>query len=72
MSTRQSPHPEEPDVHLRVTLRGESLDFAACLTSALFFLQEQRQRHFIDDVDVIAGDTTGLRRLPGERLYDGP
>ncbi|MFI7004275.1 hypothetical protein [Nocardia sp. NPDC050175] len=69
---QRSPHPEEPDLHLRVTLRGERLDFAACLTSALFFLEEQRQRHFMDDVDVIPGATTGLRRLPGERLYDGP
>ncbi|WP_433662064.1 hypothetical protein ACQPW1_07885 [Nocardia sp. CA-128927] len=72
IADHSSPHPEEPDLHLRVTLRGESLDFAACLTAALFFLEEQRQRGFIDAVAVIPGDTTGLRRLPTERLYDGP
>ncbi|WP_194836416.1 hypothetical protein [Nocardia sp. XZ_19_369] len=72
MSTHLSPHPEEPDVHLRVTLGGESLDFAACLTSALFFVQEQQQRRYIDSVRVIPGATTGLDRLPNERLYEGP
>ncbi|WP_405167126.1 hypothetical protein OG203_19735 [Nocardia sp. NBC_01499] len=68
----RSPHPDEPDVHLRVTLRGEQLDFAACLTSALFFLEEQRQRCYIDGVSVIPGAATGLDRLPNERLYEGP
>ncbi|CAM4097387.1 hypothetical protein NONI108955_08785 [Nocardia ninae] len=72
MNADASPHPEEPDVHLRVTLRGESLDFAACLTSALVFVQEQQQRRYIDSVSVIPGATTGLDRLPNERLYEGP
>ncbi|WP_433577536.1 hypothetical protein [Nocardia brasiliensis] len=70
MNTQESPHPDEPDVHLRVTLGGCQLDFAACLTCALFFVQEQRQLHYLDDVDVIPGNTTGLRRLPNERLYE--
>ncbi|MFB8279555.1 hypothetical protein [Nocardia colli] len=67
-----SPHPEEPDLHLHLTLHGITLDYAACRTSALFFLEEQRRRHFIDSVCVIPGETTGLPRLPGERLFDGP
>jgi hypothetical protein len=67
-----SPHPEEPDLHLRVTLRGCQLDYAACLSSALVFLQEQRRLPYIDSADVIDCDTTGLPRLPNERLYDLP
>ncbi|MGW4329102.1 hypothetical protein ACWEKR_24815 [Nocardia sp. NPDC004573] len=67
-----SPHPEQPDVRLAVVIDGHRLDFAACLTSALWFLQEQHRRRFVDSVEVIPGDTTGLRRLPNERLYDGP
>lgn len=67
-----SPHPEQPDVRLAVVVDGHRLDFAACLTSALWFLQEQHRRQFVDSVEVIPGDTTGLRRLPNERLYDGP
>ncbi|MGQ4619255.1 hypothetical protein [Nocardia sp. R7R-8] len=69
---QMSPHPEQPDVRLAVVIDGHRLDFAACLTSALWFLQEQYQRRFVDSVEVIPGDTTGLRRLPNERLYDGP
>ncbi|MEU2105088.1 hypothetical protein [Nocardia sp. NPDC019255] len=67
-----SPHPEQPDVRLAVVIDGHRLEFAACLTSALWFLQEQHRRRFVDSVEVIPGDTTGLRRLPNERLYDGP
>ncbi|WP_280427197.1 hypothetical protein [Nocardia brasiliensis] len=70
MTERTSPHPEEPDLHLAVTLRGEQLDFAACLTSALNFVKDHQQRHYLDDVTVIPGGTTGLRRLPGEELYE--
>jgi hypothetical protein len=66
-----SPHPEQPDVHLAVVIDGHRLDYAACLTSAIWFLQEQHRGQFVDSVEVIPGDTTGLRRLPNERLYDG-
>ncbi|CAM4518802.1 hypothetical protein NONI108955_41120 [Nocardia ninae] len=72
MNTDTSPHPEEPDVHLAVVLHGRRLDFAACLTSALVFVQEQQQQRYIDSVSVIPGATTGLDRLPNERLYEGP
>ncbi|WP_063051959.1 hypothetical protein [Nocardia arthritidis] len=67
-----SPHPEQPDVHLAVVIDGHRLHYAACLTSAIWFLQEQHRGQFVDSVEVIPGDTTGLRRLPNERLYDGP
>jgi hypothetical protein len=55
-----------------VVIDGHRLDYAACLTSAIWFLQEQHRGQFVDSVEVIPGDTTGLRRLPNERLYDGP
>ncbi len=71
MNAATSPHPEEQDIHLRVTLAGEPLDFAACLTSALCFLHEQRRGQYFDSVDVVPGSATGLARLPNERLYDG-
>ncbi|WP_280249546.1 roadblock/LC7 domain-containing protein [Nocardia abscessus] len=37
-----TPRPEEPDVHLRVLLDGMSLEFAACHTAAMRFIQEWR------------------------------
>lgn len=67
-----SPLPEEPDVHLSVFLHGARFDFAACLTAALLFIQDHQARHHADAVAVIAGDTTGLPRLPCERLFLQP
>lgn len=72
MSTRLSPHPDEPDVHLVVVLGGVRLDFAVCRTAALNFIIDHRHHHYVDAVSVIPGETTGLRRLPTERLYEGP
>lgn len=68
--TPVSPHPDQPDVHLAVTLGGVRLHYAACVTCALWFVQEHHQRHLLDQVDVIPGSTAGLRRLPNERLYE--
>jgi hypothetical protein len=59
-------------VRLAVVIDGHRLSFAACLTSAIWFLREHHRRPFVDSVEVIPGDTTGLPRLPNERLYDGP
>ncbi|WP_330231582.1 hypothetical protein OHA40_03255 [Nocardia sp. NBC_00508] len=56
-------------MHLSVFLYGLRLDFTACLTAALLFVQDFRAHHHLDAVHVIPGDTTGLRRLPCERLY---
>lgn len=67
-----SPHPDEPDVHLSVFLHGLWLDFTACLTAALLFVQDFRAHHHPDAVHVIPGDSTGLPRLPNERLYLEP
>jgi hypothetical protein len=55
-----SPRPEEPDVHLSVFLHGARLDF------------DHQARHHADAMNVIPGDTTGLRRLPCERLFLEP
>ncbi|MBF6315754.1 hypothetical protein IU453_03030 [Nocardia cyriacigeorgica] len=67
-----SPHPEEADVHLSVHLHNVHMDFAACLTAALVFVQEFRASHYPDAVAILPGETAGLRRLPNERLYLEP
>lgn len=64
-----SPLPSDPDVHLSVFLHGVRLDYAACLTAALVFIQEHQSRHYTDAVAVRLGHTKGLQRLPNERLY---
>jgi len=72
MSGNVSPHPSEPDVHLSVFLHGARFDFAACVTAALIFVQEHQAQPYADAVTVDLGDTSGLPRLPGERLYLEP
>ncbi|WP_280430057.1 hypothetical protein [Nocardia brasiliensis] len=67
---QRSPHPDQPDVHLAVTLGGVRLDYAACVTCALWFVQDNNARHCLDQVDVIPGAAAGLPRLPNERLYE--
>jgi hypothetical protein len=64
--------PNEVDVHLSVFVHGVRMDFAACMTAALYFVEEHRSRHYVDAVNVIPGDTSGIPRLPNERLYLGP
>ncbi|MGK8485442.1 hypothetical protein [Nocardia asiatica] len=68
----ESPRPEEADVHLSVYLHDLRMDFAACLTAALVFVQEWNALHRPDAVTVLPGDPTGLPRLPNERLYLEP
>ncbi|WP_454197745.1 hypothetical protein [Nocardia sp. Marseille-Q1738] len=49
------------------------LDFAACLTAALVFVQVWAARkHHSGTLTVHLGDTAGLPRLPTERLYIEP
>ncbi|MGK8489878.1 hypothetical protein [Nocardia asiatica] len=67
-----SPRPDEPDVRLSVFLDGMRFDFAACLTAALLFIQEHQAHRYTDAVTVALTDTTGLRRLPNERLFLEP
>ncbi|MEU6830302.1 hypothetical protein ABZ894_16780 [Nocardia beijingensis] len=67
-----SPRPDEPDVRLSIFLHGMRFDFVACLTAALLFLQEHQTRRYTDAVTVAITDTSGLRRLPNERLYLEP
>lgn len=47
-------------------------DFVACLTAALLFVREHQTRRYTDAVTVAITDTSGLRRLPNERLYLEP
>ncbi|WP_433526149.1 hypothetical protein ACQPZ2_15285 [Nocardia pseudovaccinii] len=72
MSEKTSPRPGEQDVHLSVFLHGLRFDFAACLTAALSFVQEHQPRHYTDAVTLDLRDTSGLERLPNERLYLEP
>ncbi len=72
MGANDSPLPDEPDVHLSVFLHGVRFDFAACLTAALSFIHDHRTRHRADAVNVMPGETTGLPRLPCERLFLDP
>lgn len=69
MSNQTSPRPDVPDVHLSVFVHGVRMDFAACLTAALTFIEEHRMRHYVDAVNVLPGDSSGFPRLPNERLY---
>jgi hypothetical protein len=64
-----SPMPNEPDVHLVVRLRGLHLHYAACLTAALIFVQDEGVRHHTDGITVAGVAPDRLPRLPGERLY---
>ncbi|WP_329409598.1 hypothetical protein OG563_44395 [Nocardia vinacea] len=66
-----SPHPDEPDIHVRVFLHGVRLDYAACLTAALIFTREHQRRHHADAVTIDLGDTSRYPRLPCERLFLG-
>jgi hypothetical protein len=68
----RSPQPEEADVHLSVHLEGVRMDFAACLTAALLFVQDFGGHHYPDTVAVLFGDTTGLRRLPMNASTSNP
>lgn len=49
------------------------VDFAACLTAAMVFVQvwAAREHHF-GTLTVHHGNTAGLPRLPTERLYIEP
>lgn len=67
MADQVSPHPDEEDVHLRVEFNDLRIDFIACLTAALLFVQV-----YPDAVSVIPDKATGLRRLPNECLYLEP
>ncbi|MFQ6327771.1 hypothetical protein ACLMAL_16740 [Nocardia sp. CWNU-33] len=69
MPAPSSPRPGEEDVHLSVQLHDVRMDFAACVTAALVFVQDWRTHHYPDAVTVVPGDTEGLPRLPNERLY---
>ncbi|MBF6073851.1 hypothetical protein [Nocardia beijingensis] len=59
-------------MQLSLSLRGIRFDFAACLTAALVFVQDNQAHRCVDQVTVALADTTALRRLPNEQLYLEP
>ncbi|MBW0272528.1 hypothetical protein ATM97_20320 [Nocardia sp. MH4] len=63
-----SPRPEEPDVHLTIQFPSVRMDFAACLTAALVFVQDIAARRPCT-IAVDSGHCAGLPRLPNERLF---
>ncbi|WP_433198494.1 hypothetical protein ACQP1G_04090 [Nocardia sp. CA-107356] len=67
-----SPMPGDPDVHLSIFLHGVRLDYTACMTAALVFVQQHQREHYADAVTIDLGDTSRYPRLPCERLYLGP
>ncbi|MEU1959657.1 hypothetical protein [Nocardia sp. NPDC019304] len=62
----------ERDVHLSIYLNDVRLDFAACLTAALLFVQDFHAHHHPNAIHVISDDPRHLPRLPNERLYLEP
>ncbi|MFE9575088.1 hypothetical protein ACFYO1_01765 [Nocardia sp. NPDC006044] len=67
-----SPKPLEADLRVLVYLRGTRMDFAACASAAGTFIREARVSDSYDSVRVLKADTSGLPRLPCEKLYLGP
>lgn len=72
MSANPSPMPDEADVRLSVFVHGVRMDFAACMTAALCFMEEHRSRHYVDAVNVIPATRAGWGGLPNERLFLEP
>jgi hypothetical protein len=62
----------DPDVHLRINLRGLILNYAARASAAYHFIEDQKSHRYVDSVLVMPGDGSGLPRLPNEELYLGP
>ncbi|TQM32619.1 hypothetical protein [Nocardia bhagyanarayanae] len=65
---KRSPCPEEPDIRLVVQFATIRMEFVACLTAALVFVQDVARRRLCD-VTVACGHYPDLPRLPNERLY---
>ncbi len=64
----RSPCPDEPDIHLTIQFASVRMDFAACLTAAMVFVQDMASRRPCA-VAVDSGHCVGLPRLPNERLF---
>ncbi|WP_306361789.1 hypothetical protein [Nocardia sp. CC227C] len=67
-SDKRSPCLHEPDVRLMVQFATIRVEFVACLTAALVFVQGVAGRHLCD-ITVAAAHYADLPRLPNERLY---
>ncbi|WP_329405461.1 hypothetical protein OG563_26735 [Nocardia vinacea] len=66
-----SPMPGERDVHLVINLDGITLNYTACLTAALVFIQDWRNRTY-PSVTVHDKPLSAYPRLPNERLFLEP
>ncbi|MFC4127550.1 hypothetical protein [Nocardia rhizosphaerae] len=66
--TARSPRPEEPDIRVLVRFAAVRMEFAACRTAALAFVQDIAARRPCA-VAVDSRHCDGLPRLPNERLY---
>ncbi len=64
----RSPCPDEPDIRLIIQFASVRMEFAACLTAALVFVQDVAAQRPCT-VAVHSGHCDGLSRLPNERLY---
>ncbi|WP_378734876.1 hypothetical protein [Nocardia brasiliensis] len=58
-----------PDVHLQIDLSGVILHYAASAEAANALIADEQIHHYLDDITVIPGPTTGLTRLPCECLF---
>lgn len=65
---KQSPCPDEPDIRLMVQFAAIRMEFVACLTAAMVFVQDVARRSLCD-VTVTTAHYADLPRLPNERLY---
>lgn len=68
---KRSPRPQEPDVRLTIQFDTVRMEFVACLTAALIFVQDVAGRRSCE-VAVASAHLADLPRLPNERLYLQP
>ncbi|WP_280341139.1 hypothetical protein [Nocardia neocaledoniensis] len=64
----RSPRPDEPDIRVLVQFTCVRMEFAACRTAALAFVQDIAAKRPCS-VAVDSRPCGGLPRLPNERLY---
>ncbi|WP_280306912.1 hypothetical protein [Nocardia neocaledoniensis] len=64
----RSPRPDEPDIRVLVQFTAVRMEFAACRTAALAFVQDIAAKRPCS-VAVDSRPCRGLPRLPNERLY---
>lgn len=71
-SAPTSPHPDEPDIWLTLTLGGLEFHFVACLTAALIFVCDLQRHRLAEHVRIAAYGAHETPRLPNECLFLEP